>query len=422
MSRCKRVHVIGAGLAGLAASLKLAKAGFDVVLHEAAPQAGGRCRSYFDGVLGCRIDNGNHLVTAGNTAVMTYLREIGATETVSGPEEAKFDFIDLASGERWVVKPNQGKIPWWILCKSRRVPGTRAWDYLRGARLAWAGPGDTVTELLDRNSVIYERLWLPLAVSALNTELDEASAVPLMRVLRETFGRGGAACRPLAPNEGLSESLVDPALTRLGALGGQTRLGSRLRAVEIEGDRIGRLIFDQGEEMLDKEDAAVIAVPASIAARVVPGLSAPDEFRPIVNAHFRVAPPPGTPLFVGVIGGTAQWVFRKRDVLSVTISAAGALVDLAAKDLAELIWPDVRRAYGLAGEPLPAWQIVKEKRATFAATPAQLSRRPKTRTRWKNLVLAGDWIDTGLPATIEGAIRSGFAAAAELVNTAGEVA
>lgn len=419
MNRRKRIHVVGAGLAGLSASLGLAKAGLDVVLHEAAPQAGGRCRSYFDDVLGCRIDNGNHLVTAGNTAVMTYLQEIGATETVSGPEEAKFDFIDLASGERWVVRPNQGKIPWWILCKSRRVPGTRAWDYLRGLRLAWARPEDTVTELLDRNSVIYERLWLPLAVSALNTELDGASAVPLMQVLRETFGRGGAACRPLAPSEGLSESLVDPALARLGALGGQTRLGSRLRALEIEGDRIGRLIFDQGEEALDNGDAAVIAVPASIAGRIVPSLSAPDEFRPIVNAHFRVTASPETPLFVGVIGGTAQWVFRKPEVLSVTISAAGPLVDLPAKDLAELIWPDVRRAYGLAEGPIPTWQIVKEKRATFAATPAQLSRRPKTRTRWRNLVLAGDWTDTGLPGTIEGAIRSGFAAARELVSEAG---
>jgi squalene-associated FAD-dependent desaturase len=356
------------------------------------------------------------LVTAGNTAVMTYLQEIGAADTVSGPDEAKFDFIDLASGERWVVRPNRGKVPWWILCESRRVPGTRVWDYLRGVRLAWARPEDTVTALLDRDSVIYQRLWLPLAVSALNTDLDEASAVPLMQVLRETFGRGGAACRPLAPNEGLSESLIDPALERLRAMGGEARLGSRLRAIEAHGERISRLIFDQGEEELDGDAAAVIAVPAPIAARIVPDLAVPDEFRPIVNAHFRVTAPAGTPLFVGVIGGAAQWVFRKREVLSVTISAAGPLVDLPAKDLAQLIWPDVQRAYGLAEGPLPAWQIVKEKRATFAATPAQLSRRPKTQTRWKNLVLAGDWTDTGLPATIEGAIRSGFAAASSLLN------
>src|SRR5579863_3356602 len=138
MDRIGRVHVVGAGLAGLAASLQLAKAGADVVLHEAAPQAGGRCRSYFDEALGCRIDNGNHLVIAGNTAVMTYLREIDATGTVGGPPDARFDFLDLASGERWAVRPNPGRIPWWIFSADRRVPGTSAWDYLRGLRLALA--------------------------------------------------------------------------------------------------------------------------------------------------------------------------------------------------------------------------------------------------------------------------------------------
>ncbi|MGO8918195.1 MAG: hydroxysqualene dehydroxylase HpnE [Stellaceae bacterium] len=418
MSELRRVHVVGAGLAGLAASLQLAKAGLSVVLHEAAPQAGGRCRSYFDETLGCRIDNGNHMVTAGNTAVMAYLREIEATATVTGPAEAKFDFLDLGSGERWAVRPNLGRVPWWIFRESRRIPGTSAWDYLRGLRLAWARPEDTLTAVLDRDTVIFQRLWLPLAVSALNTDVEEASAAPLVQVLRETFGRGGAACRPLAPNEGLSESLIDPAVDRLRTMGGELRLGSRLRAVGADGQRISKLIFDGGDEVLDADAAAIIAVPAPVAARVIPDLPTPDAFRPIVNAHFRVTAPDNTPLFIGLIGGAAQWVFRKREVLSVTISAADHLVAMPAKDLAQLLWPEVRRAYDLSDAPLPAWQIVKEKRATFAATPAQLARRPKTGTRWENLALAGDWTDTGLPATIEGAIRSGFAAARHLLGAA----
>ena len=121
--------------------------------------------------------------------------------------------------------------------------------------------------------------------------------------------------------------------------------------------------------------------------------------------------PPDTPLFVGLIGGTAEWVFRKREVLSVTVSAADRLVDEPAEELAPRLWRDVERAYDLPAQAMPPAQIVKERRATFAATPAMLARRPKQATRWPNLVLAGDWTDTGLPATIEGAIRSGFAAA-----------
>ena len=103
------IHVVGAGLAGLAASLRLAEAGRAVILHEAGRQAGGRCRSYFDATLGCRIDNGNHLLIVGNTAAMAYLYEIGAADTMIGPDEPLYPFLDLATGERWTLRPNKGR-------------------------------------------------------------------------------------------------------------------------------------------------------------------------------------------------------------------------------------------------------------------------------------------------------------------------
>ena len=413
----RAVHVVGAGLAGLAASLRLARAGVGVVLHEAAPHAGGRCRSYFDKTLGCRIDNGNHLLMAGNVAAMEYLRDIEATATLTGPTAAQFSFLDLGSGKRWEVRPNRGRVPWWILCSDRRVPDTRASDYVRSIRLAWAKRSDTIAMLFDRDTAMFRRFWQPLAVAVLNTEVEEASALSLAQILRETFAAGGAACRPLVPSEGLSDSFVEPALKRLRQLGGQIRFGSRLRAIEADGTRVSKLIFDAGEETLDANAATVIAVPAPIVYRIVPGLTGPTSFRAIVNAHYRIAAPEETPLFVGLIGGSAQWVFRKREVLSVTISAADRFVDRPAEELAHTLWPEVQRAYDLREAQLPAWQIVKEQRATFAATPAQVAQRPKSVTRWKNLVLAGDWTDTSLPATIEGAIRSGFSAAARLLDT-----
>jgi hydroxysqualene dehydroxylase len=420
MSTLRQVHVVGAGLAGLAASLQLAKAGIRVTLHESATQAGGRCRSYFDETLGCRIDNGNHLVMAGNAAVMAYLGEINTIATLTGPPDTEFHFLDLVSGERWTVRPNRGRIPWWIFVRKRRVPGTRAWDYVRALRLGWAGPDDCITAILRQDSPLFQRFWLPLGVSALNTDLGEASPIPLIQVLRETFVRGGAACRPLVPREGLSETLIDPAVARLHEMGGELRLGSRLRAIQTSGERVLKLSFDDSEEPLDADAALVLAVPASNAARLVPDLVTPDEFRPIVNAHFRVSASTNSPHLIGVIGGAVQWVFRKRDILSVTISAGEAYVDMPATELAELLWPEVQRAYNLKDMPLPPWQIVKERRATFAATATQLARRPKPYTRWNNLALAGDWTDTGLPATIEGAIRSGFAAANLLLGATGK--
>jgi hypothetical protein len=255
-------------------------------------------------------------------------------------------------------------------------------------------------------------LWQPFAIAALNTETETASAALLWRVIRESFGAGGAALRPLVPREGLSESFIDPALAYLGGRGATIRFGARLRGVALGEDRVHALDFDDGAVVLAPGDCAILAVPAPIAGRLLPDLMVPDEFRAIVNAHYRLAVPAEKPLFIGLVGGTAEWVFRKPGVLSVTVSAADRLVDEPAETLAALLWRNVAQAYELGAQTLPPWRIVKEKRATFAATPAQLRRRPQAATAWRNLFLAGDWTATGLPATIEGAIRSGGTAAA----------
>jgi squalene-associated FAD-dependent desaturase len=406
------VHIVGAGLAGLAAAVRLAGAGRDIVLHEASGHAGGRCRSYFDSELGCRIDNGNHLLLSGNRAALEYLDDIGAAASLIGPPEPRFPFCDLATGERWMLAPGPGRLPWWILDAERRVPGTHAIDYLRAASLAWSRAEDAIPARLGTGSVLFRRLWQPFAVAALNTEIETASAALLWRVIRESFGAGGGALRPLVPREGLSESFIDPALVYLGRKGATIRFGARLRAVALGENRVRALDFDDGAVVLAPGDCAILAVPAPIAGRMLPDLAVPSEFRAIVNAHYRVAVSAEKPLFIGLVGGTAEWVFRKPGVLSVTVSAADRLVDEPAETLAALLWRDVAHAYELGAQTLPPWRIVKEKRATFAATPAQLRRRPPAATAWRNLFLAGDWTATGLPATIEGAIRSGGTTAA----------
>ena len=405
------VHVVGAGLAGLAAAIALAEAGRSVILYEAAPHAGGRCRSYFDAELGCRIDNGNHLLLGGNQAALDYLDRIGARGSLEGPSEAVFPFVDAETGGHWTVQPNSGAIPWWVLSSKRRVPQTRARDYFAALKLRRADPSATIAAVLDPRQRLFRRLWEPLAVAGLNTGAEQGSAALFWRMLAETLGRGGAACRPLLPRVGLSESFVEPALARLRATGAEIRFGARLRALIFGPERVSDLVFEASSTALDRADGVILAVPAAIAARLVPGLIVPDRYSPIVNAHFRCAPSAGAPFFVGLIGGTAEWIFRKRGVLSVTVSAADRFVERAAPELSDLLWRDVAAAYHLPLRPVPPARIVKERRATFLASPEQLKRRPQQKTAWRNLLLAGDYVDTGLPATIEGAIRSGFAAA-----------
>jgi squalene-associated FAD-dependent desaturase len=407
-----RVHIVGAGVAGLAAAVTLSASGHRVTLYEASQHAGGRCRSFFDNELGCRIDNGNHLLLAGNTAALTYIERIGALDTFERPDEAAIPFVDLATGEHWELRPNRGVVPWWLLDVGRRVPGTRPRDYLEALKLRGAAANATVAEVLDPRSLLFHRLWQPLAVAALNTGVEQASARLFWRVLAETLGRGGAACRGLVPHEGLSESLVDPALALLRRKGAEIRFGARLRGIGFAAEHAAELEFDGDTVRLDPSDGVILAVPANAAARLVPGLIVPDDHAPIVNAHFSYAAPAGAPLFAGLVGGTAEWVFKKREVVSVTVSAADRLVEEPAESLGARLWRDVAAAYRIAADPVPATRIVKERRATFRATPGQLERRPAAATPWNNLHLAGDYVDTGLPATIEGAIRSGLLAAA----------
>ena len=414
MTSAGRVHIVGAGVAGLAAAVPLVADGYSVVLHEAGQHAGGRCRSFLDPELGCRIDNGNHLLLTGNTAAMTYIERIGALDTFERPAEAAIPFVDLGTGERWELRPNLGAVPWWLFDRARRVPGTRPSQYLEALKLRRAAADATVAAVLDPRSLLFRRLWQPLAVAALNTAAEEGSARLFWRVLAETLGHGGAACRALIPHEGLSESLIDPALAMLQRQGADIRFGARLRAIGFAETRATELQFDGGGVALGPSDSVILAVPATGAARLVPGLTIPEDHAPIVNAHFRRLAPADAPLFAGLIGGTAEWVFRKREVISVTISAADRLVDETGENLRERLWRDVAAAYGIVLDPVPPARIVKERRATFRATPAQLERRPATATRWNNLHLAGDYVDTGLPATIEGAIRSGFAAAGRI--------
>ncbi|MBV9523500.1 MAG: FAD-dependent oxidoreductase, partial [Alphaproteobacteria bacterium] len=176
------IHIVGAGLSGLSAAVELAAKGHRVSVYEAAPQAGGRCRSYFDGELGCRIDNGNHLLLAANTAALGYLAAIGAAETLIGPAAPRLDFCDLANGERWALTPGMGRVPWWIFDRRRRVPGTAARDYLAIGSLRKARPDDTVAGRLHTKGAVFRRLLQPFTVAALNTEVEAASAALLWRV------------------------------------------------------------------------------------------------------------------------------------------------------------------------------------------------------------------------------------------------
>ncbi|HQT45576.1 MAG TPA: hydroxysqualene dehydroxylase HpnE [Acidocella sp.] len=388
------VHIIGAGLAGLAAACTLAETGEHIILSEAAPHAGGRARSYFDTQLGCRIDNGNHLLLSGNSAAMAFLARIGAKDPLSGPTEPIFPFHDLTTRTAWTLHLNRSRLPWWIFAPTRRVPGTRLRDYVALLKLRTAGPDDLVGDLVGDTGPLYRNLLEPLAIAALNTMPDIAAAAPLRAVLAETIERGGAHTIPRFAKIGLSESFIDPALAYLRAHGAELRFSTRITT-------------------LDPAQKTILAVPPWIASTLLPGLTVPDQFESICNLHFKYALPPGAAGFWGFTGSMTEWAFARSEILSVTISAANRYAALDNAEIAEKVWSELAQTFALTRET-PAHRVVWERRATLLGTPGQLARRPQTRTQNPKLMLAGDWTATGLPATIEGAIRSGNAAARAL--------
>lgn len=353
------VHIVGAGIAGLAAATALLDRDIDVRVYEAAASAGGRCRSYLDPFLDRRIDTGTHVLLGANHAALAYLRRLGALDRMI-EMPAAYDFFDLVRNRRRTLAP-------------------------------------TLSGLIAA--------FRPIALAALNTEPAEAS----WRLTAAVFGRliGERACRPWLARTGIGDALVDPAVERLGS---RLACGRRIGGVEVAGGRAVALIAGTARLDLATDDRVILAVPPWAAADLLPGLRVPTDFRAIVNAHFRVAVTTPVPRLIGMTGGLTQWVLWRGDIVSVTVSAADALLVEAPEALARRFWPEVAQVFDLEGA-IPPWRIIKERRATVAATADAESRRPGARTDLRNLVLAGDWIRTGLPGTIDGAVRSGEAAA-----------
>jgi squalene-associated FAD-dependent desaturase len=405
------VHIVGAGLAGLAAAVRLVPTGRRIVVHEATAQAGGRCRSYYDHVTGMEIDNGSHLLLSGNHAARAYLRTVGAEGALRGPDRAEFDFADRVSGERWTLRLSDGVIPWWIFDKRARVPDTRVRDYLPLAKLMWPSQDKALSEVMTCSGTLYDRLVEPLFLAALNLKPAQGSANLAAALIRETLALGGKACRPLIAPEGIGHAFIDPAVAWLRDRGVTIAFEHTLHRLHHSDSELSHLDFGNGDLVpLEPGDTVILAVPAYAAASLVPGLETPSAFCSIVNVHYRIDPPGPVPSMIGVINGTAEWIFAFAGRVAVTVSDAGRLIDLPREQVAQTIWDDVAAVLKLPA-PLPPWQIVRERRATFAATPAENAKRPGPRTAWRNLILAGDWTATGLPATIESAVRSGDRAA-----------
>ena len=421
-----RTHIIGAGLSGLAAAVRLTQAGVPVTLYEGASQAGGRCRSFFDKHLERHIDNGNHLIMSGNKSALSFLDRIGSPKPLIWPEGAVYPFVDVRTKKRWNVRINDGVFPSWVFNEETRVPNTGLMDYARAAAIALAGSEKTVADVVDEKSPLFENFWEPLTLAVLNTTPARGSAQLLWRVIRETFLLGGAASTPLVAREGLGPAFIDPAVRFIKNAGGVIRLNTRLKGAWMEGGVVESLNFADETVSLEADDAVIFAMPPTRLRQIMPGIDPPTDDASILNVHFRLSEPylnrrASDSAFIALIGSLAQWVFIREDIVSVTTSAADALGadDVPNDKVVAQIWDEVSVALDLNDETYERVRVIREKRATPDQSPAGVRKRLKAETPYRNLFLAGDHTDTGVPATIEGSIRSGDRAAELVLKATG---
>lgn len=371
------LHVVGAGLAGLAAAWAATKAGHRVIVHEAAGHAGGRCRSFADPRLDRVVDNGSHMVLGVNRAVLGLARQVGATLS---PLPPRIDFMDLRDGQRWRVSPFRLPVGW------REALAALVPD-----------DGRTVFQVLGRTAG-FRRFWHPLCLAVLNTPPQNACAALFARVLRKILLAGPKGLRGHLFPSGLSADLVEPILARLRQGGTEIRFRQRLTAVSQH-----RLTFEQAVENLAIDDKVVLALPPWAVDEVL-GTEYRFPTKTIANIHFRLPLPVRLDAPLGLVGGQAQWLFVRGDVASVTISAAPGHVEAAS------VWAEIAPILACPAA-LPPHRVIMERRATLRHDTATLARRPGPTTEIPGVFLAGDWLASPWPCTLESAVSSGLAAA-----------
>ncbi len=399
MKPAPTAHIVGGGLAGLAAALTAADSGYRVVLYEATTHLGGRCRSFTDPQCGL-LDNGTHLVLGCNRAVFDYLQRIGATDRLRCLGN-QFPIHDLANGTRFAVGAS------WP-----RLPGIGSVSLLRALlALLRADASATVADACQQHQGLFRLVWRPLCVAILNTPPEQASLALMRRTLWEVLRSGRRGLAGWLPVRSLGETFIDPAATALQQQGAEIRFGARLKALH-GGACIQELLFTTGPVPVTAGDQVILALPPQALAGIAGAPGVPEAAQTssaIMNIHFHAPDLPATAAFCGMVGGLSDWVFRKGEVVAVTISAANGL---AVPNLAARVWDEVLQALQLPPLPLPPYRVITEKRATPLQTPAFASSRPKAGGQLpnqpENLVLVGDWTATGIPCTIESALRSGL--------------
>jgi squalene-associated FAD-dependent desaturase len=447
-----QVVVIGGGFAGLSAAVALCRRGLAVTLLEQRPELGGRAYSFIDEQIGDTVDNGQHVMMGCYDQALSFLNTIGAADRLVFQDNMTVEMI-APGGRRARLRAARLPGPAHMVQAIMRyahlrliervsllVAGARILAMLRRERLQLERC--SVSGLMDRlgqSEAARRTFWYPLTIAALNEEPPRASAALLAEVLRRAFfGRRRNSAFVYA-SVGLSELYCTPSKSYIERRGGSLITHAAVAAVELNGGgQVAKVRLREGREI--SADYFVSAIPWGALLRILPAAVAENAFfsrlnqlssSPIICTHLWLDRPVIDAPFVGFIDTTTQWLFNKDVIwarrregvpahLSFVISGARSLIERPNQDLAAQVVSDLHATIPLArhAKVLRAL-VIKEKQATMAPSPESCAIRPPCITPLPNLFLAGDWVQTGLPATIESAVTAGHNAASAVATRAG---
>ena len=424
----KKCIVIGGGFAGLTSAAYLSKAGIKVELLEASPKLGGRAYSFIDKDSGVIVDNGQHIMMGCYKNTLKFFKLIKADSNLIYQKKLKVIFL----------KENFNKVPletittFYPLNLILAVLNFKAVSFNNRLRLLrffiklpFVNPvrlkNKSVIEWLEeegQNGLVKKAFWEILAVSALNTNIRKASAEMFYYILKEIFLKGNNSAAIVLPKYGLSETYCEASKNFIEKCGGRINLSEMVSEIKFNEGEAVEIITDRRN--ISEFDYLISAVQLSALNNIRTGINFTQglelSYSSILSVHVWLKENDFNDRFYGLINSKLHWIFNHDDHITLVISDADRYIDKTKEEIFELIFTELTKFTGLKRDNIISYKVIKEKRATFIPDVSVLSKRPNVKTKFKNFYIAGDWVDTGLPSTIESAVKSGRIAANKIID------
>lgn len=424
----KRCLIIGGGVAGLTAASILSSKKIAVTLIESSPKLGGRTYSFIDKETDTIIDNGQHIMMGCYKEALSFLKLIGAENNFHYQKNLLLKIIDRNKNQ-FNLDASTSFYPFNLILAIKNYNAFNFNDKISFILFLLRLPiisknslrKSTVREWLEnenQNIDIIKNFWEILCVGALNTNLEKASAFVFYEVLMQIFFKGNFASTIILPKYGLSESIIKPAISFIEKNGGTIIASEIVREVFVKNQKI--VLIKTDKMIYDNFDYIISAIPLYSLEKIITkktlGINLELEYSTIVNIHIWLNDINLHDKFYGLLNSPLHWIFVKEKHINIVISDADYLADKSKEEIFKLVIDELIQYTSIVSEDILQYKIIKEKRATIVPAVDILNKRPDSRTPIKNFFLAGDWTNTGLPSTIESAVKSGRIAAENVIQ------